>query len=256
MKRLATLSAMVALTMQTSYANAVDLIGHATAQEFQNVVAQISGVVETPPHQIGEKVLHGQSLIEIEADDFKLEVRRQKANLELAKADLKIKQSIYTRYKELRNKKSLSQHELDIAYADLQASKANVQLAEIELEKAQNDLAHTHVIAELNGYIVNKNVDQGSWVDKGNLLYSVASVDNIIIRFLASEHDLSELKVGQEITIWSDSKPSDKVKSTIKRIGINLDAELLAYPVDVEIPNSDGFIKPGMSLHATTSINN
>lgn len=253
MKNLSVLSALVAVTMHSGYANAVDLIGHATAKEFQNVVAQVSGVIETPPIQLGEQVERGQSLVSIEAEDFLLEVRRHNANVELAKADLKIKQSVFTRYKELRNKNSLSQHELDISFADLQAAKANLQLATIDLEKAQDELAHTKVNAQLDGYIVNKNVEQGSWVEKGNLLYSVASVENIIVRFLASEHDLAELKVGQDITLWSDTQPDNKISSQIMRIGINLDETLLAYPVDVEIPNSDGFIKPGMSLHATTA---
>ena len=253
MKKLTQLSVVVSLALSSGYANAVDLIGHATAQEFQNVVAQVSGVVETSPLQLGASVSHGQSLVELEPDDFQLELKRQLANLELAKAEQMIKRSVFTRYKELRNKNSLSQHELDIAQAELQAANASVQLAQIDVEKAQDELAHTKINSEINGYIVNKNVEQGAWVDKGHLLYSVASTNNIIVRFLASEHDLANLSVGQEITLWSDTKPDLKISTSIKRIGISLDSALLAYPIDVEVENKDGFIKPGMSLHASTS---
>lgn len=253
MKKLAVFSAMVTLSFPSSYALAVDLIGHATAQKFQNVVAQVSGVVENKPYQLGEPIQKGQSLIVLEDNDFVLEVSRQKANLELVKADLKIKSSIYNRYKELRAKKSLSQHELDISLADLQAAKANVKLAQIDLEQALDNLEHTQINSDIDGYIVKRNVEQGSWVEKGYLLYSVADVENIIVRLLASEHDLTELSVGQELTVWSDVNPIIKVKSKIKRIGINLDPTLLAYPIDIEIPNGNSLIKPGMSLHASTT---
>ncbi|MEG3222937.1 efflux RND transporter periplasmic adaptor subunit [Vibrio gigantis] len=252
MKKLAVLSAMAAISFQSGSAFAVDLIGHAIAQQSQDVVAQVSGVVESQPFQLGEPIQQGQSLIILEDSDFKLEVRRQQANLELVKADLKIKSSIYTRYKELKAKKSLSQHELDIALADLQAAKARVKLAQIDLEKATDNFTHTQINSEINGYVVKRNVEQGSWVEKGNLLYSVADVNNIIVRLLASEHDLAELSVGQELNLWSDVNPEIKVRANIKRIGINLDQGLLAYPIDIEIPNEDSLIKPGMSLHAST----
>lgn len=252
MKGLTTLSAVVALTLTSGYAQAVDLIGHATAQQSQDIVAQVSGVVDSQPLQIGEPVKTGQQLVALEQSDFELEVRRQVANLQLAQADLKVKKSVYNRYKELRAKKSLSQHDLDISFADYQSAKANLQLAQIDLEQAKDNLAHTKIDSQINGFIVSKNVEHGSWVEKGNLLYNVASVDNIIVRFLASEHDLAELSVGQDLTIWSDTAPENKFNSKIKRIGINLDKNLLAYPVDVEITNSDHIIKPGMSLHATT----
>ena len=252
MKKLAVLSTLVALSIQSGNSFAVDLIGHATARQFQDVVAQVSGVVENQPFQLGEPIKKGQPLITLEDSYFDLEVRRQKANLELVKADLKIKSSIHTRYKELRTKGSLSQHELDIALANLQASKANMKLAQIDLEQAIDDFNHTRINSDIDGYVVKRYIEHGSWVEKGTLLYSVAAVDNIIIRLLASEHDLKELSIGQPLMIWSDVNPNIKVKTKIKRIGINLDQTLLAYPVDVELPNSDSLIKPGMSLHAST----
>ncbi|EGU31062.1 hypothetical protein VII00023_08629 [Vibrio ichthyoenteri ATCC 700023] len=230
---------------------AVDLIGHATAEQFQNVVAQVSGVVESPPLQIGEQVTQGQSLLQIDDSDFALDVRTAKAHLVLAKAELTIKNSAYMRYTALLKKNSLSQHELDIALAELQTARANVQLAQIDLEKAQDALQHTRINADISGYIVNRQIEQGSWVEKGTLIYSVASVDQLIVRFLASEYDLHNIAIGQEITLWCEALPGSKITAKIKRIGINLDENLMAYPVEVEIDNHNGAIKPGMSLHAT-----
>lgn len=251
MREFARLFITMVFILSSGGVQAVDLIGHATAEQFQNVVAQVSGVIKTQPLQVGETIALGQSLIDIDDSDFELEVRRGKANLVLAKAEQTIKKSAFVRYQELRQKNSLSQHDLDVAFAELQTAQANVQLAKIELEKAQDDLRHTHIDARINGFIVSRHIEQGSWVEKGTLLYSVANIDPLIVRFLASEYDLHQVVIGQSLTLWSETQPERKIVAKIKRIGINLDENLMAYPIDVEIDNSDGAIKPGMSLHAT-----
>ncbi len=102
---------------------AVDLIGHTKSKSMVSVVSEVSGMVESADFETGSIVSVGSVLAEIKAQDFELEISKQKANLALVKADLTIKQSLYNRYNELRNKNSLSQNELDIAAADFDAAK-------------------------------------------------------------------------------------------------------------------------------------
>ncbi|MEZ8104463.1 efflux RND transporter periplasmic adaptor subunit [Vibrio cortegadensis] len=233
---------------------AIDLIGHTKSKQPLNVVSEISGKIETANIEIGEGVIRGKTIANIKAQDFALEVRKQTANLELAKADLTIKTSVYERYKELRQKKSLSQNELDIAQADYQSAKAKVSLAEIELIKAELDLENTQINTSINGYVVNRAVENGTWVSQGDLLYQIVNIDTLNVRLLASEFDISELSIGQPIELWSESNPQSKIQSVIKRIGVEIDPQQFAYPVEVEIDNFQHQFKPGMSIHATTTV--
>ncbi|MGF1719535.1 efflux RND transporter periplasmic adaptor subunit [Vibrio kyushuensis] len=234
------------------YSNAVDLIGKTTSKAPLNVVSEVSGVIEHVNWQTGDMVTQGEKLATIKDQDFKLEVRKQKANLALVKADLDIKQSVYTRYQELRSKKSLSQNELDIAKADFSAAKANLSLAQIELEKAQLDLANTQVDVAIDGYVVERSVDDGAWVNQGDLLYKLTNIDQLNVRLLASEFDLQDLSVGQPIQVWSEAQPAQRNHAEINRIAVELDPTTFAYFVDVEINNEQHLFKPGMSIHATT----
>lgn len=234
------------------YSNAADLIGKTISKAPLNVVSEVSGVIEQVNWQVGDIVTQDRRLATIKAQDFKLEVRSQEANLELVRADLDIKQSVYARYQELRSKKSLSQNELDIAKADFAAAKANLSLVKIELEKAQSDLANTQVYAGINGYVVERSVDHGAWVNQGDLLYRLTNIDQLIVRLLASEFDLQELFVGQPILVWSEALPNQRINAKINRIVVELDLTTFAYFVDVEIDNEQHFFKPGMSFHATT----
>ncbi|MGF1682285.1 efflux RND transporter periplasmic adaptor subunit [Photobacterium minamisatsumaniensis] len=254
MNKLSFLSLTLISFLLSNHAYAVDLIGNAKAKQTLEIVSQVSGIIENYPLQPGTTVAKGDTLITISPEDFELDVRKQRANLALVKADLKIKKSLYHRYQELKQKNSLSQNELDIAEADYQAALATVQLAQIELEKSLIDLDNTKINAEIDGYVVKKAVEKGSWVEKGTTLYSLVSTKLIIIRLHASEHDIQNLRVGQPIQVWSDANPTLKIDAKIKRIGVELDDASLAYPVDIEIPNNQEMFLPGMSLHATTDV--
>lgn len=238
----------------SQHALAVDLIGHTKSKQPLNVVSEISGKIETANIEIGEKVISGKTIASIKDQDFALEVRKQNANVELAKADLTIKTSVFERYKELRKKKSLSQNELDIAQADYQSAKAKVSLAEIELVKAKLDLANTQINTSISGYVVNRAVENGTWVSQGDLLYQIVNIDTLTVRLLASEFDIAKLTIGQPIELWSESNPQLKIQSVIKRIGVEIDPQQFAYPVEVEIDNYQHQFKPGMSIHATTTV--
>ncbi|MBC7003918.1 efflux RND transporter periplasmic adaptor subunit [Photobacterium sp. BZF1] len=248
------LALAIYLILPSYQVNAIDLIGNAEARQAIEVVSEVSGMIANHPLQPGTPVHRGEPLITISPEDFQLEVRKQKANVALVSADLKIKRSLYLRYQELRNKNSLSQNELDIAEADYQAAKAQLQLAQIELEKSEIDLHNTRIHSEIDGFIIKKSVDKGSWVEKGTTLYHLVCTKKIIARLHASEYDIPQLKVGQAIKVWSDVKPDVKVDAKIKRIGVELDETSLAYPIDVEITNENGHFLPGMALHATTDV--
>ena len=236
----------------SSQAYGADLIGKVVSQNPHDVVSQISGVIEQTNWHLGDRLTKGTRLASIKSQDFKLALRKQLANVELVKADLKIKQSSYNRYLELRGKNSLSQHELDVAKANLEAAKANVALAEADLMKAQLDLGHTQIHAQINGYIASRKAENGAWVNQGELLYQLINIDRVNIRLLASEFDLNTLAIGQTIQIWSEASPTNKISANIKRISVKLDNEVLAYPVEIEIENPNHAFKPGMSIHATT----
>ncbi|WP_051563865.1 efflux RND transporter periplasmic adaptor subunit [Enterovibrio calviensis] len=236
----------------SSYSHAVDLIGKTISKEPLKVVSQVSGVIEQVSWQTGDIVTQGLRLATINDQDFKLAVRKQNANVALVSADLDIKQSVYTRYQELHAKRNVSQNEVDIATADFAAAKANLLLAQIELEKAQLDLANTRVNVAINGYVVARFVDDGAWVNQGDMLYTLTNIDQLNVRLLASEFDLQDLYVGQPIQLWSEAKPVQRIQAQIIRIGVEPDPTTFAYFVDVEINNAQHLFKPGMSIHATT----
>lgn len=233
---------------------ALDFIGHARANKPVDVVAEINGVVSNVQAELGDVIQQDERLISLNAQDFQLAVNTEEANVELAKANVNIKHSVYLRYLELKQNKNLSQNELDIAKTEFDVAKANLKLAQVGLQQAQLDLSRTQISSKISGYVSRRNIESGSWVSRGDLLYQIVNIDTINIRLLASEYEINNLQVGQTIQVWAEANPQATVIAKIKRIGIEFEADSFAYPVDIEIANNAHLFKPGMSVHATTEV--
>lgn len=233
---------------------AVDLIGKTISNDPVNIVSEVSGVIQNADLDVGQIVNQGETLATVKADDFKLELSKKKAHLALAQADLKLKHSVYQRYQELRKKNSLSQNELDIAAADYASAKANLSLAQLDVANSREDLKQTTIKTLLGGFVSQRHVENGTWVNQGDPLYRIVNIDTLTVRLLASEFDLADLAVGQTIELWSESTPTQRITANISRIGVEPDANSLAYPVEIDIDNQDHSLKPGMSIHATTQL--
>lgn len=233
---------------------ATELIGQVQSKNKQSIVAEVDGVVESAQLEPGDSIRKHQVLARIKVQDFSFEVAKKKASLELAQANLQLTKATFERYQELVSKKSLSANELDIAKAEYLNAKANLDLAKIELEEAKQDLSDTTITSNIEGFVVSRGAESGDWVSQGDLLYQLVNIDSVTIRLLASEHDMKSLSVGQPVELWTEINPAQKIRSTIQRIGVEMDTETRAYPIEIEVNNPDFLLKPGMSVYATTSL--
>ncbi|EDL54816.1 hypothetical protein VSAK1_18859 [Vibrio mediterranei AK1] len=244
----------LALSLVAPWGQAIELIGQTVSLSSVNVVAEVNGVIETMNVEVGDKVQQYTVIAEIKKQDFQFELARTTANLELAQAEIKLKRSVYERYQELIKNNNLSVNELDIAKADYLNAKALLKLAQIELDIAQKNFEETSIRADIEGFVVSRDTQVGAWVNQGDLLYRLVNIDTLTVRLLASEHDMSLLSVGQSIELWAETSPEQKVVASIARIGVEMDVQHMAYPIEVDIKNADFKLIPGMSMYATTDV--
>jgi len=246
----------IATLLITAPSLAVELIGQAESNNKQSIVAEVNGVIKSAVLEPGDNVASNMLLASIKTQSFDFELAKKQANIELAQAELKLKSATFERFQELVNKNSLSKNDLDVAKADYLNAKANLSLAQIELQEAKQNLSDTQITSSINGYVVSRNTEVGAWVNQGDLLYQLVNIDTLTITLMASEHDIKSLKVGQPIQLWPETHPERKVTSNITRIGVEMDANTHAYPIEIDIENPDYTLKPGMSFYGSTRISN
>lgn len=242
------------LGLAAPMSQAVELIGQTVSLAPVNIVAEVDGVIESLAVETGDKVDKNYVIAGIKKQDFEFALKRSEANVELAQAELKLKRSTYERYQELIKNKNLSVNELDVAKADYLNARALLKLAQIERDIAEKNLKDTTITTSIDGYVVSRDTQIGAWVNQGDLLYRVVNIDSLTVRLLASEHDMSALSLGQSVELWAETNPSHKIVAPIVRIGVEMDVQQMAYPVDIVIENPDLTLIPGMSVYATTDV--
>ncbi len=114
----------------------------------------------------------------------------------------------------------------EASVTELQAA---VQRAEASVEKAKNDLDDTTVRAAQDGRITRKNVEIGTYVQKGQQLAALVS-DDIWVVANFKETQLTGMKKGQSVDIEIDAYPKETFHGKIDSIQSGTGARFSLFP--------------------------
>jgi membrane fusion protein, multidrug efflux system len=101
--------------------------------------------------------------------------------------------------------------DVDITFARYAANAPAVKQAEAKLEAARRDLAqaeldlrYTDIIADIDGVVTRRNVNPGNFVQVGQNLMAVRSLDEIWVDANFKETQLRDLRIGQQVDLHVD----------------------------------------------------
>lgn len=118
------------------------------------------------------------------------------------------------------------------------------QIKELEEKKVAND--HMTIYATATGIVVNREVQEGTYVQTGTKIYSIVDLSEVWIKLDAYEKDLEWLRYGQDVEFEAEAYPGEKFHGRISFIDPILDETTRTVKVRVNVKNEDGRLKPGM----------
>jgi RND family efflux transporter MFP subunit len=234
--------------------------------ESQYIVApKIAGRLNKIFIDIGDYVKQRQLIAILEDEEYVQQVDQARAELDVARANieenrsaLNLAQREFERARALREKKIVSESELDAAEAHYKAMLAKQKVAqaqiaqkESELKTAQVRLGYTRITASWENGSTARIVGE-RFVDEGTMLTANAPIASIIdIRNLKAvihviERDYPRVAIGQQAIISTDSYHDRTFSGTIARIAPLLKEAARQARVEVDIPNPGNLLKPGM----------
>ena len=80
-----------------------------------------------------------------------------------------------------------------------QSSSVGIQVAQIE-----DQLMKCHITSPLNGMVLAKYAEAGELATMGKPLFKVADMEQMYIRAYITSEQLSQVKLGQKATVFSD----------------------------------------------------
>jgi membrane fusion protein (multidrug efflux system) len=220
---------------------ALDSTQPATAEAFfeADLGAKISGHVSELRVDIGTRVKAGQTLARISAPEL-IQARN------VATADVTAQRSAYERTAELAQHNSVTQRALTEAQGRLDAAIARQAEAEAELE-------YTVIQAPFDGVVTLRTIDPGDMVyqasspkGKSEPLLRIAKLDVIRVKTYVPERSTIWVDVGDKATVTFEALPGRVFTAPVARLSGVLDPGTRTMLVEIDLPNADGLIRPGL----------
>ena len=183
--------------------------GRTAAVDSVEVRSRVSGyILETPRKKKGDGaanehvnvtegsvVKEGDLLFLIDPEPYELAIKQATASIAATQATLTRNEKDYARLSQLRDTNSISQAEVDSAFAARDESKAQVDNLKAARDRAELDLRFTKVISPINGLVGEALVTRGNLVvADSTILTSIVSTDPVYVYFDVDEESLLDYR--------------------------------------------------------------
>jgi membrane fusion protein, multidrug efflux system len=228
--------------------------------------ARTNGYLQRRLVDIGDSVEAGQLLAQIdtpEVDDQLNQARatlaQTTANLERDKANKEFADVELERVTKLKKQGSISHEEHDrqgaatkVASAAVQATEATIKLNEADVQRLTDLQSFEKITAPFRGIITLRNYDVGALMISDNRtmlpLFRLAQIDTLRVMVAVPQVYSTEIYVGQAATIFRREDPQRKFAGKVTRMATALDPNTRTMLTQVEVPNPDSALLPGMYL--------
>ena len=247
--------------------------GTLEAPAYFVVAPKVSGRVRLIRVDIGDPVRRGQTIVEMDDEEYVQSVIQAEAELAVAKANLtearnalEIAERELQRVKTLRSGGVASESNLDAAMAGQLSKKAQVEVAkaqqtraEATLKTARIRLGYTKVSADWSGdddyrVVAERFVDEGETVSANTKLLSVVELDPITAVIFVGEKDYASLHGGLPATLTTDAYPGQTFAARVERIAPVFRQEVRQARVELTVQNTELRLKPGMFVRVTVEL--
>ncbi len=193
--------------------------------------AETDGRVVAIGAERGANVVKGTVIV-------RLDERDRNARLAEARATLKQREVEYEARKKLMSSSYVSEAQLQDGLARLEAARA-------ELTRADLDLEYMLVRAPFDGAIQERSVEVGDFLKVGDPIASFVDNRSIIVAASVSEFDAGFVRLGETAT--AKLATGEEVAGTIRYVAPVADEATRTFSVELEVDNSDGHLRAGGS---------
>lgn len=220
---------------QDTWQPTLTAVGSVAAVQGVVLGAEMSGAVKNIAFESGATVRAGDLLVELDSSVEQAQLRSAMASADLARLNLE-------RARELREKKMMSQADLDSAEA--QAKQANAQIDNIRAV-----IAKKAIRAPFAGRTGIRQINLGQFLDNGAAVVTLQSLDPVYVNFSLPQQDLDQLGVGMAVRVTTDAFPGQNFEGKLTAINPEVDAVTRNVRLQATLANPAGKLRPGMYVN-------
>lgn len=265
--------------------------GTLVADETSEVAAPAPGIVVKVLVDVGTRVKKGDPLVQLDRREPSLrgaaasaqaaqamarlgikagekfeaakmpEVRAAKEAMDLAVTDEGRTKSLLdsggvpqATYDAARARAEQAKAQYDVALNGAQQAWSGLLAAQSQAGLAQKAVADATVRAPFDGAVAERRISAGEFAQMGRVV-AVVVHDNVLrLKIDIPEADAAKVAIGKNVLITVATYPGRVFKGVIARVGASVKAQNRTLPIEAEIPNDDGALKPGFFARAEIDI--
>lgn len=217
----------------------VELPGEVEADRDARLGSALGGYVESITVNSGDRVNKGKVLAMIDSAGHGARRHQAKVEYDTAKREL-------TRAKALAD--VLPRAQLDAAQARFNAARAALETANVAAARAV-------ITAPFSGVIASVDIEVGEVAPPGAPVIRLIKTDPAKVTVSLSDRDVLAVRQGMSASVRTDARVSI-VTGTVVHIHPAADTQSRSFIADIEVPNPDGRLLPGMiaSVHLDATV--
>lgn len=207
-------------------------VGTVRAIKGVNVTTELAGLVQTIYFTPGKVVKTGTVLVQLNAGTEIGQLEALNAQTEIAKITL------------IRDKKQFLARA--VSEQQVQNDQYNLQNLQGQVSSQAATVAKKTIRAPFDGRLGISNVNPGQYLNVGDTVVTLQSLDPIWVDFYLPQQALAQLRFGQTVNITTDTFPHKKYVGTITTIQPLVDTNTRNVEVEATVSNQNYELTPGM----------
>jgi len=208
----------------------IDITGTLAPWEEATISVEVDGRIIEVNVDLGDQVKKDDILARIMPVEYEWKKTQAEADLSTAEAD-------YKRLTQLIANNVASKQQLDEAKRKLDVARATADLA-------RKKFSDTILRAPFDGSIAKRFINAGEYIRSGASAFYVVRIHPIKFKGDVPERYAGDVHRDDHVLAYTESSTLS-LPGTIVRVGPSVTSDSRSFPVEAEIDNSEGRIKPG-----------
>ncbi len=217
-----------------NYRPSVNSYGTVQSYFETQLTPEVNGKITyvSPKFRVGEMITEGETLATIDDSDYQSALATQKATLTLqesALAEEEIRAEQAAEDWKLSGRDPDSASDFVLRKPQLAAARANINVAQTAIDKAEVDLTRTQIKAPYDAVVTARTASIGNYATAQNSLGTLIATEKAEVRIPLTAEQMKRIQFSEgeqpEIILTSPSKPNLKWTAKLTRMEPTLDPQ-------------------------------
>ena len=234
------------LAVERPVAKTVQLPGYVESPKVSRIASEVEGLIAEYLVREGDRVEKDQPLVRLKTTPLELQLRAAQAELAEAEARRQMADRNLVRSKDLFEKKTVPQQQLDESQSELYAWEGRVRLLKARIARIQLDIDHSTIRAPFSGIVTSRQSEVGEWSELGAQLLELLSLEDLEVHVDVPEQYFGSLHPQSTASVSLDAIAGDVFPATVRAVIPRADDKARTFPVKLRLKGADPRIGVGM----------